>query len=133
MTPDEIETDFKKKVCAQIRLLPEGRERFRVFTPFRFDDGDHLSLVLKRYGDQWGITDEGNTFMRLAYEMDETTIMTGNGKAVIEGAIEGNGIENRNGVLWSMVDGDAFGDALYSLIRAVLRISDVQLWCKAVI
>ncbi len=133
MIAEEVETEFKRKVCAQIRVVREGTERFRVFTPFRFDDGDLLSVVLKRDGGGWGITDEGSTFMRLTYEMDEKTIMTGARGAVIEGALEGCGIEDRDGVLWSPVVDDRFGDALFSLIQAALRISDVYLWTRSAV
>ncbi len=133
MIAEEVETEFKRKVCAQIRIAREGTERFRVFTPFRFDDGDLLSVVLKRAGGGWGITDEGSTFMRLTYEMDEKTIMTGARGAVIEGALEACGIEDRDGVLWSAVADDRFGDALFSLIQAVLRVSDVHLWTRSAV
>ena len=42
MTIETIERDFKTKVCEKIRLWGEGVDRFRVFTPFLFEDGDHL-------------------------------------------------------------------------------------------
>ena len=50
MTVESIERDFRDKVSAQIRLATEGVDRFRVMTPFLFDDGDHLAIVLKREG-----------------------------------------------------------------------------------
>jgi hypothetical protein len=45
MSIKTIETDFKQKLSEQIRLLPEGLNRYRVSTPFQFDDGDHLMVV----------------------------------------------------------------------------------------
>ena len=48
MTTDAIEQDFKQKVCKQLRLASEGVSRYRVFTPFMFEDGDHLAVVLKK-------------------------------------------------------------------------------------
>ncbi|MCL4517516.1 MAG: hypothetical protein M1379_18370 [Firmicutes bacterium] len=42
MNLEGIERNFREKVCDKVRLESEGIERFRVFTPFRFDDGDHL-------------------------------------------------------------------------------------------
>ena len=33
-----IEQDFIDKVSAKVRVLPDGRDRFRVFTPFRFSE-----------------------------------------------------------------------------------------------
>jgi hypothetical protein len=47
MSPEMIERDFHEKVCSNIRLMPEGYRRFRVSTPFLFQDGDHLAIVLK--------------------------------------------------------------------------------------
>ena len=38
MTNDTIEQDFQAKVSAKVRLASEGVGRYRVFTPFRFDD-----------------------------------------------------------------------------------------------
>jgi hypothetical protein len=129
-----IEKEFKKTVCEQIRLLPEGKDRFRVFTPFKFNDGDLLSVVLKHdAAGAWGLTDEGNTFMRLTYKIDEKSLASGMRKTVIDGAIASCGIEDREGVLWSPVEDARYGDALYSLIQAILRISDVQFWTRAAV
>ena len=47
MSIKTIERDFHQKVSAKVRLAAEGMERFRVFTPFLFEDGDHLAIVLK--------------------------------------------------------------------------------------
>ena len=47
MLTDTIEREFKEKVSARVRLMAEGVGRYQIFTPFRFDDGDHLSIVLK--------------------------------------------------------------------------------------
>lgn len=43
-----IESGFKKKICEKIEIFPEGQERFKIFTPFMFADGDHLVSVLKK-------------------------------------------------------------------------------------
>ena len=50
MAIETVERDFHEKVSTKIRLAAEDMERFRVFTPFLFEDGDHLSTVLKRGG-----------------------------------------------------------------------------------
>ena len=52
---ETIERDFHEKVSSKIRLGAEGMERFRVFTPFLFEDGDHLGIVLKKEGDAVGV------------------------------------------------------------------------------
>ena len=48
MSVESIEKDFKQKVCDRIRLASEGMNRYQVFTPFQFEDGDHLVIVLMR-------------------------------------------------------------------------------------
>ena len=39
---ESIERDFKDKVTEKLRLSSEGMNRYKVFTPFMFEDGDHL-------------------------------------------------------------------------------------------
>jgi len=48
MNIETIERNFKEKVCEKLRLSSEGVNRYRVFTPFMFEDGDHLSIILWR-------------------------------------------------------------------------------------
>jgi len=50
----------KEKLCAELRVLEEGMERYRVSTPFQFDDGDHPAIVLKRESNPWLLSDEGH-------------------------------------------------------------------------
>ena len=58
---DAIERDFKEKISQKICVAGEGIDRYRVFTPFLFDDGDHLAIVLKRESSRWLLSDEGHT------------------------------------------------------------------------
>lgn len=62
MTTDTIEREFRDKVSASVRLASEGVGRYRVFAPFMFEDGDHLTIVLRHEGGRWALSDEGHTF-----------------------------------------------------------------------
>ena len=42
MSIETIQADFRRKVGETVRLAEEGIGRYRVFTPFMFEDGDHL-------------------------------------------------------------------------------------------
>lgn len=123
-TPD-IERAFQEKVCDQVRLMPEGLQRYRVFTPFRFDDGDHLAIVLKQESGQWVLSDEGHTYMHLTYEIDERDLQRGTRQRIITNALSVFQVEDRSGELVVPVVDDQFGDALYSFVQGLLRISDV--------
>lgn len=85
-TIETIERDFKKKVCDKFRLASEGMNRYRVFTPFMFEDGDHLSIILKRENGKWMLSDEGHTYMHLTYDIDERDLQRGTRQKIITNA-----------------------------------------------
>jgi hypothetical protein len=125
MTSNEIVHAFREKVAEQVRLSPEGVDRYRVLTPFRFDDGDHLALVLRRDAEGWLLSDEGHTFMHLSYEIEERDLHRGTRQGILTNALCAFGVEDCEGVLTLRVRGDGFGDALFSVVQAILRIADV--------
>ena len=57
MNAETLEKQFKSSVCSDIELVKEGIDRYQIFTPFRFDDGDHYVTVLKKRGDRWIISE----------------------------------------------------------------------------
>jgi hypothetical protein len=127
MTIESIEASFKTKVADRLRIQSEGVNRFRVFNPFVFDDGDHLTIVLKREGSDWMLTDEGNTYMRLTYRLDEKSLYAGTRQHIISDALEMFGLEDRKGEICLSIPDESYGDALYSFVQGLLRVSDVNL------
>jgi hypothetical protein len=121
----EIEQEFRQKVCDGIGLASEGIGRFRVFTPFMFEDGDHLSIVLKREGGRFVLSDEGHTYMHLTYDLDERDLQRGTRQKIVTNALSAFGVEDREGELFIAIEDGTYGDALYSFIQALLRIADV--------
>lgn len=125
MNIESIEKNFKQKVCEQIRLESEGVNRFRVFTPFLFDDGDHLSIVLKKDQQEWVLTDEGHTFMHLSYDIDEKDLYKGTRQKLISDALSVFDAQDRNGEIVTRIKDESYGDSLYSYIQALIKITDV--------
>ena len=76
MSVKTIEKDFIDNVSAEIQLLADGKDRFLVSTPFHFNDGDQLVIVLKKVGNKWVLSDEAHTFMHLTYYMDEKALLS---------------------------------------------------------
>src|SRR3989304_293128 len=126
MSVEAIQTDFRRKVGETVRLAEEGVDRYRVFTPFLFEDGDHLAIVVKRDGNRWTLTDEGHTYMHLTYDLDEKDLQRGTRQKIITNALSVFSIEDREGELIVPIQNDLYGDALYSFIQALLRITDVS-------
>ena len=126
MTTESIEQDFRSKISAKIRLAAEGVNRFRVFTPFLFEDGDHLAIVLRKEGAGWVLSDEAHTYMHLTYDIDERDMHRGTRQKIVSNALSTFRIEDRDGELVLNVPDERYGDALYSFVQALLRISDVS-------
>ena len=126
MSINTIEQDFIRKVSEKVRLSPEGRNRFRVLTPFQFEDGDQLVIVLKKVGDRWILSDEAHTYMHLSYEIDENSLRSGTRRKIIWNALTMFDVQEHNQELTIDVSDGRYGDALYDFIQALLKITDVS-------
>jgi hypothetical protein len=125
MTIDTIVSDFRTKVCDQVQLAQEGMDRYRVFTPFLFEDGDHLAIVLRRESAGWILSDEGHTYMHLTYDIEEKDFQKGTRQKIITNALSVFKVEDRDGELMLAIQEDHYGDALFSFSQALLKITDV--------
>jgi len=126
MNPEIIIEEFRQKICSEIQLLPEGLNRYRVFTPFQFDDGDHFVIVLKKQNDNWILTDEGHTYMHLTYsDLDEKDLTRGTRGKIIENTLSMFSMKDEEGELTLKIHENEYGDALYSFIQGLAKISDV--------
>lgn len=125
MSIETIERDFQEKVSAKVRLVAEGIDRYRVFTPFVFEDGDHLAIVLRKQGSRWVLSDEAHTFMHLTYDIDEKDLQRGTRHKRISNALSTFRIEDREGELVLDVQDGRYGDALFSFVQALLKVADV--------
>ena len=119
-----IEKEFKSKICEEVNLSQEGVNRFIVFNPFMFDDGDHLVVLLKSKDGKWLFTDEGHTFMHVSY--DDIDIDKGTRKKIIDNVLAGYGIKNQEGELIAEIYNSQFGDALYSYLQGLIKITDIS-------
>lgn len=126
MTTDRIVASFRDRVCREIDLVPEGLGRYLIANPFEYDDGDGLEIALEQREGCWHLTDQGTTFMRLTYDLDERDLHRGSRQKIIANALTAFGVEDRDGELVLPVSGERFGDALFSFIQAVLKINDVS-------
>jgi Domain of unknown function DUF1828 len=133
MNVETLRKDFRDRVCEQIDVQPEGENRFVVLTPFRYEDGDHFAVILKRHNRDWLLSDEASTLMHLSYEISEKDLETGNRAELISGALSSFGAENRGGEFVLPVVEGRFGDALFSFIQALTKVSDVSYLSREIV
>ena len=66
-----------------------------------------------------------NTYMRLTYEIDEKDLGRGNRKKIIDNDLSVFQIEDCEGELLIDVRDGQYGDALFSFVQALLKITDI--------
>ncbi len=120
-----IEKDFIDSVSREIELIDDGNDRFFVSTPFHFNDGDQLAIVLKKMGNKWVLSDEAHTFMHLTYYMDEKTLGSENRQKIISKALSMFQVKDYDGELVMDVSHGEYGESLFDFIQALLKIADV--------
>jgi hypothetical protein len=116
---------FKESACGEIDLAGSGLDRYVVQVPFSFTDGDHYVVILKQEGQDWVLSDEGHTLMHLSYELREMEFEEGNKRKRIDEVLSSYQIENRDGQLVIKVPPGHYGDALFTFVQAITRITDI--------
>jgi hypothetical protein len=128
-----IKDEFRERVSEQIDLRQQGEGRFLVTTPFRFDDGDHFVIALKREGDGWILTDEASTIMHLSYWLDTDAIESGNRRQIVDSSLSTFSVENRDGELVIPIIENRFGDALFDFVQALTKVTDISFLSREVV
>lgn len=125
MDVDRIIDDVARSAGAEIRIQRDTDDRFEVLTPFQFDDGDRLSIVLRRDGSRWVLSDEGTTYMHLSYDVDPQDLERGGRAKIITNTLSTFGVEDRAGELLLSVPEGGWGSAIFDFAQALTRIADV--------
>ena len=118
----DVPRGFQESVSDGVRIVADGADRFRVLTPFQFDDGDHLVIVLKKEGAGWVLSDEAHTFMHLAQDGDEPDLHEGACAPIVAAILSRFGVEDRGGELVADVPDGRGGDVFYAFVQALIEI-----------
>jgi hypothetical protein len=125
MIPQDIIHAFKESVCGEIELTSSGLDRYIVHVPFSFTDGDHYVVILKQEGQKWVLSDDGHTFMHLSYELRDMEFEEGTRRRRIDEVLSSYQVENKDGELVLTIPPDRYGDALFTFVQAITRITDI--------
>jgi len=55
----------------EINILKESKDKFRILTPITFRDGDHIVCTLKKIKNDWYLSDEAFTLMKLNADIND--------------------------------------------------------------
>ncbi len=119
---------IRENISSEIEIISDGVDSYEVITPFYFDDGDMYTIRLEKSTfNNWYFTDEGNTFMRLSYEMDVNNLTKeGRRFEIVNSVVNSLDIQNSDGELISNVQNEEYGKSLYNLIQCITRINDIS-------
>lgn len=119
------EADIRRKICEAITFICKDTEGTRLIlnTPFIFDDGDVIKIVLAMTPDGWYFTDEGHTFMHLSY--DNLDLTKGRRKVLLDTILLMHYIENIDGELRSKADTSNLGDSFFTFMQGLNKISNL--------
>ena len=133
MMSQDIIRAFKESACGEIDLVSGGINRYLVQVPFTFTDGDHYVVILRQEGGNWVLSDEGHTLMHLSYELREREYEAGNRRKIIDEVLTSYQIENRDGELLLTIPLNRYGDALFTFVQAITRITDMTFLDRATV
>ena len=71
------------------------------------------------------LSDEAHTHMHLTYDLDEKDLQRGTRQKIIANALSTFQVEDKEGELVLDIPEERYGDALYSFVQALLKITDV--------
>mgnify|MGYP001589654617 FL=1 len=120
-----LENTFIEQIGTSVQLIADGVGRYRISVPFTFNDGDALVIILKQVGDQCVLSDEGHTYMHLAYSIEESRLEYGTRRQIIVQALRMFQVQERSGELVLSIEYNDYAEALWSFVHALLKIIDV--------
>lgn len=117
---------LSRAIGASVELRDRGPDEAQVLAPFRFPDGDHLVIYLRRLGDQrCAFSDAGHTYMHLSYSIDVDALRSGPEAARVQSVLSRFGVRDDDGELFASTDEQALATTFLGYVQALIGISDL--------
>ncbi len=117
---------LKRDLGTEFGIVRENEECFRIHTPFIFDDGDHINIVIKRDGERWVLSDEGHTYFHLTLDVRERDLLQGPRREIINSTLSLFDVNDRGGELVLPIIEDHVPRHIFEFAQVILRIADVS-------
>lgn len=107
-----------------LRARPVGEGRVALLTPFTFDDGDGLPIVLHHSGGLWELTDDGGTAMHLSY--DDVPYETGNRGKLFQAIVAAHGLTVSDDVVSYRSAEPPAVERVLDFAHALIQLADLE-------
>lgn len=123
-TLKDIQKKLSDELCRSFSFY-ERQDKLHLISPFYFDDGDGVYIVIISNKDgSFTISDQGNTLMRLSYDLKMSQLEEGQRKEVMSYLIKRYNIEDRIGEYRITVGRDGLVNGIFNMIQFQIRMED---------
>lgn len=114
-------------VNSEIKFHEEEIDRFRVFNPFVLNNGDHLSIVLKKdENNQWILSDEGFIHnLCLNYFDEHSKVFFDRTKVNIKSTLEEFDLKDKNNELIFTVNDENKSYSVFKFAQGLITLSNL--------
>lgn len=117
-----VELKLRDDLGKGFAVVGEGANRYRIFTPFQFRNGDHLGIVLKKIDGDWFLTDEGHTYQHLNCRLSLISLDIVMDNPFLVQALAELSVEDRQREMLIKIIDTEYASALYKLIHVLLQV-----------
>ncbi|MCC6126393.1 MAG: DUF1828 domain-containing protein [Pirellulales bacterium] len=122
MNLSKIINSLRNQLTDGLQIEQEDNDRIAVYTPFMYQDGDHVSFAVARDAatSLWHLTDDGDVLTHASYS--GINLLASDRVSRFRETVQFYGLRERRGELWMPIENDAFGDAFFTFTQACLDI-----------
>ncbi len=122
---EEINGKLNEAMKTAIALKQEGKNTYRLLTPFVFEDGDGFVAFIETTNGRIRFTDYGNTLMHVSYDVD---INSETRKKILDSVLATHDLTYNEGEIVAESNIEEVGLVFWDFIQGLIRISDISLW-----
>lgn len=115
--------------CADVGIRAAG-DLVSVSLPMTARDGDSFNVYLSRTRAGWRLSDAATTMMRLSYDNDLNTLLSGTRARLYSTILTESGLVEDDGEIYTEVPADQLIAGMFRLGQGLSRIEDIALWTR---
>lgn len=104
-------------------VFKEGKDIVEITTPYLNAHNDYIQIYLKKDGENYILSDEGETIAEL--EMYGCSLETGKRGKILNSVLQGFGVSQKNGAIQTTASVEDFPLKKHCLLQALLSVSDM--------
>lgn len=121
-----LTNDLIAGYCKWLRdrtVLKEGKDIVEITTPYQNAHNDYIQIYLKKDGENYILSDEGETIAEL--EMYGCSLETGKRGKILNSVLQGFGVFQKDGVIQNTASVEDFPLKKHCLVQALLSVNDM--------